>query len=462
MRVLHVSVTDKGNGAHLAGYRLHKGLLQLGVDSSMFVVHRLDDTGDETIRVYQGTANLLLRAKNIAYKRWVARELRRNKERQADYPFIHDRAAEGRRAISQMPETDLIYVHGISNFIDYSHDLPLLAQRAPVVFLLHDMDFFTGGCTHARGCERFTDRCGACPQLMSHREHDLSRRVWERKRAVFRRIRDRLHFVAPSRWIAGEARRSSLLQNFPIEVIPHGIDTEVFRSRDRFAAREVLGIPRSARVLLYVSQPVGRQEKGFAFLAEALKRAKDRDDLLLLVAGGGKLPVEVSTRMLRLGWIRNDLFLSLAYCAADIFVMPSLRETFGVTAVEAMASGTPVIAFATGGIPETVRHGVSGLLVPVGDTSALYRSIEELLPDSTCRSRMAENGRKIAVEEYSMPVHAKRHKEFCARVVSTTYRQNEGQRASQPLPSHRLPSSHVDVGAPGPEGVLDMIHTHKE
>jgi glycosyltransferase involved in cell wall biosynthesis len=418
MRVVHVSVSDKENGAHLAGFRLHRGLLRLGVESKMFVVRRLDDSGDETIRVYQPPTDVFRRAMTFAYRRWLSRDLVRHGKHLNREFFIYDRAAEGRRAISQMPAADVIYIHSAYGFIDYLRDLPLLAQCAPIVFELHDMSFFTGGCSYDDGCGRFTERCGACPLFQSHDEHDPSRHVWERKHTVFSRIRDRLHFVAASRWTARQARRSSLLKDFPIDVIPYGIDTEIFRPSDRVAAREILGVPKNSRVLLYAAHPVDRVQKGFACLAEAVRKMNDREGLFLLVAGGGKLPAEVPIPHRHLGRIHDERLLSLAYCAADVFVMPSLQEAFGLTAIEAMASGTPVIAFASGGIAETVRDGVTGLHVPTGDTSALGESISQLLRNSAARARMSENARKVAVSEYSMSVQAKSHAGLLARITS--------------------------------------------
>jgi glycosyltransferase involved in cell wall biosynthesis len=234
---------------------------------------------------------------------------------------------------------------------------------------------------------------------------------------VFSQIGSRLYAVAPSQWIAQEAKRSSLLRDCRIEVIPNGIDVQIFRPREQQMARELLDIPPGVRVLLYVAQPVDRWEKGFMYVVEALQQVKDWRDLFLVIAGGGKIPAEVPVQHLRLGRVRDERILSLAYSAADIFVMPSLRETFGVTAIEAMAAGTPVVAFATGGIRETVREGITGRLVPTGDARALGQRIEELLQDPSSRSRMAANGRRTAMEEYSLPVIAKHHAEFCARIA---------------------------------------------
>lgn len=418
MRVLHVSVSDKENGAHLAGFRLHQGLCRLGIDSSMFVQRRLDDSGDETIKVYRRPANLLFRAKTFAYRRWIARDLAHYKERKAGQTLVYDRAVEGHFAISQMPEADVIYIHSAYGFIDYFRDLPILAQRAPIVRLLHDMNFFTGGCSYARGCERFVDSCGACPLLFTPSERDLSRRIWERKRSVFSRIRDRLHFVAPSRWIAEEARRSSLLQDFPVEVIPNPLDTEAFRPQDREAMRELCGIPKERQVVGFLSHPLGRVDKGFPLLVKALEAMMDSPRLFLLTAGGGKPPVDVKIPHLHLGRISDTQMLCAFYCASDVVAIPSLEDNLPSVAMEAMACGTPVVTFATGGIPEMVIHEVTGLVVPKADTDALREGIVELLRNSSACARMAANGRRIAVEKYSMRVQAERHADLCARIVS--------------------------------------------
>lgn len=418
MRVVHLSVSDKANGAHLAGLRLHQGLCQIGVDSKMFVARRLDDSGDQTIRVYRPAQDILSRTGTALYRRWITREMAHYEGRRDNEPFMFDRAAGGRRAISQMPPADVVYIHSAYGFIDYFTDLPLLAQRAQIVRVLHDMNFFTGGCTHDRGCGRFTDRCGACPLLISQSEKDPSRRVWERKHIVFSRIRNRLHFLAPSQWIAQQAHRSSLVKDSPVEVIPNGVDTDLFRPHDQGVMREFYGIPREASVVAFLSDPLDRVFKGFPFLIQALNGMKGIPNLFLLTGGGGMPPRDIGIPHLHLGKLYDSRSLCAFYCAADIVAIPSLNDNLPSVAIEAMACGTPAVAFATGGIPEMVRNGKTGVVVPVADVKALGEGIGALLRDSSGRARMAENGRRIAVEEYSMPVLASRHAEFCARIAS--------------------------------------------
>ena len=304
-------------------------------------------------------------------------------------------------------------------FIDYRTFFAAVPQHTPVVRTLHDMSFFTGGCHTEVACGKYTTHCGACPQLGSHRTKDLSHQIWQRKRAAFESVQpDRLHLVTPSRWLASEAKRSSLLHKLPVTVIPHGLDTEVFRPQERDFAREVLRVPQDASVVLFVSEPVHRHIKGFALLAQALNGSSDLTNLLLISVGSGKPPVEVQIPSLHLGCIENARLLSLVYSAADVFVLPSLLENSPLTALEAIACGIPVIGFAVGGVPEIVRHRVTGLLVPPNDVATLRTTIGGLLQDSAKRTEMAVNCRRVAVQEYALEVHVQRYVELYQSILA--------------------------------------------
>ncbi len=141
--------------------------------------------------------------------------------------------------------------------------------------------------------------------------------------------------------------------------------------------------------------------------------------LFLLSVGRGRPAAPVGkARAMHLGYVANDTFLSAVYSAADVLAIPSLQEAFGQTACEAMACGTPVVGFDVGGIPDIVRPGVTGLLVPVGDTAALARAIAGLLGDDAMRAEMSAACRKVAVEEYSHALQARRYAELYERILS--------------------------------------------
>ena len=423
MKIVHVSTYDDitGAGAAIAAYRLHRGLLRLGFDSRMFVAHRRQD--DPTVTAFVPPMDLRSRVRRRLRYELITRSFARYRTSRPDgfEIFTDDRTKQGADVLAQLPPCDVINVHSIEYFLDYRSFFATLPRQTPVVRTLHDMSAFTGGCVYDAGCGKFIERCGACPQLGSNKTEDLSRQIWQRKYSVFngRIPSGRLHLVAASRWTAAEVRRSTLLGDFPVTVIPYGLDIDEFAPRDRYVTRDVLGVPQDARVVLFAAHSLARRNKGFAVLVEALDGLRNLTNLLLISLGDGKPPIETQIPHLHLGLIRNERLLSMVYSAADVFVIPSLQEAFGQTALESIACGTPVVGFAVGGILDTVRPGITGLLVPPQDVAALRAAIVELLQDRVGRSQMAANCRRVAVEEYALEVQARRYAELYESVLAS-------------------------------------------
>lgn len=414
MRIVLIGKRERGGGM-IAAPRLHRGLQQQGHQSTLFLLEREEEDYDPTIRRFSASRDLLSRIRRRAGALRIARDYARyrsSRPRGAEH-FSDDRAPYGGDVLQQIPPCDVVNIHFMNGFLDYQAVLGPLARRTPIVRTLHDMEFFTGGCHVDGGCGRFVDRCGVCPQLGSRAFNDLSHQIWLRKDAALRSVpAGRLWLVTPSQWLAAEVGRSSLAGRFPLAVIPHGVDTEVFRPRDRAAARDVLGIPPDARVLLFVSDYMHRPTKGFAVLAEALNGLTHDPRLVLLSVGSGRPATEVRIPHVKLNSVRNDSLMSLVYSAADVLVVPSLQETFSLAALEAMACGIPVVGSAVGGIREVVRPGVTGLLVPPKDVAALREAIQQLLGDPARRAEMSAHGRQLAVEEYPLALHVRRYVEL--------------------------------------------------
>ena len=404
VRVVHV-IPSAG-----AAYRLHVGLRRLGTDSRMFVLEsRIDDPYATT---FLPPGDLFSRVRRRLRRGQLSRSMARYRStRPAGYGwFFDDRSIHGGAMLDQLPPCDLVHLHATAGFVDYRAFFASVPRRVPVVRTLHDMAFFTGGCHHDWGCGKYTARCGACPQLGSHAEEDLSRQIWRRKHAALGVVPPgRLYCVTPSRWLAETAKRSALLRDVPISVIPLGVDTEQFRPRDRRAARDILGVPQDALAVLFLSDPIDRAEKGFVLLAQALDALGRQANILLVSVGGGALPCKISTPHLRLERIHHERMLSMIYSAADLCVIPSVQDNFPYVALESLACGTPVVAFAVGGLPESVRPGITGRLVPPRDAGALGAAIRELLEQPAQRMEMGAQGRRVAVEEYALELQAQRY-----------------------------------------------------
>ena len=326
--------------------------------------------------------------------------------------FSDDRSPYGTCLLSQLPACDVINLHWLAGFVDYRDFFAAVPKHIPLVWRLADMNPLTGGCHYDDGCGKFTHACGACPQLGSIQENDLSRKIWERKQTAFRLCDPkRLHLVVLSRWMLEQVKQSPLLCNFPVTMIPNGVDLEEFAPRDRRVARDILRIPDGARVVLFIADNATNRRKGFSFLTEALNGLDHQSDLFLLSVGSGKLLPSDRIPYLHLGPI-DYRWLSLVYSAADLFVIPSLQDNLPNTVLEAMACGTPVVGFAVGGIPDMVRPGITGLLVPPCDVVGLLAAILDLVHDERKRKEMSSSCRRIAVEEYSLELQARRYSEI--------------------------------------------------
>jgi glycosyltransferase involved in cell wall biosynthesis len=405
-----LSTYDITGGAARAAYRLHKGLQELGHESSMFVRYRKSD--DPKVKIFAAPMDLITRVRRRIRGERIARDFHRYRlTRPSGYErFSDDRVLTGTALVKQLPACDLINLHWIAGFVDFQAFFSAAPRQVPIVWRLADMNAFTGGCHFDHGCERHFAGCGACPQLGSSDTGDLSQQVWRRKESAFGRLdTNRLHIVALNRWMAGVVKRSPLLNRFPLTVIPNGVNTTTFAPRGTRSARETLGLPQEARVILFVADEVSNRRKGFSLLAEALAGLKSVANLFLVSTGRGAADLRSEIPQRHLGQIDDDALLSAAYSAADLYVCPSLQDNQPNTVLESMACGTPVVGFDVGGVPDMVRPGITGLLAPAQDVAGLREAILEMCRSPERRAQMAANCRRIVMDEYRLEDQMRRY-----------------------------------------------------
>jgi len=414
--ILHIATSPTG-GAGIAARRLHEALRSTGAASRMVVASGAG-SGDEIIELPEG-------ARRAGALKWIAAgrlHLERRLTSKAvsrELAYFSDDRVPGPDRLSSRPEADVLNLHWVARFLDYGTFFPAVRDGQPLVWTLHDMAPMTGGCHYAMDCERFTARCGACPLLGSAAEGDLTRRIHRRKEAALARLRpETTRIVAPSRWLAGEARRSTLLGRFDVEVIPNALNVDVFRPRDRSMARDALGLPQEGKVVLFVAQSVTDHRKGFDLLQDALTGLSGEGSVTLAaLGGGGRQPVEGAVP---LGPIENEHALSHVYSAADLFVLPTRAEAFGQVLAEAMACGIPCVSFDVGGVADVVRPEETGLLASAEDVGGLRAAIERLLRDDELRRRLGARGREVAEREFSRRHVAERYRELYGELVTAS------------------------------------------
>ena len=323
-------------------------------------------------------------------------------------PFSDDRTPHRLHSLNIL-ELDVINIHWVANFVDYRHFFGNCIGDTPVVWRLSDLNPFTGGCHYDQGCGKYKQRCGACPQLGSKTEDDLSRAIWKRKKEAFASIdTTQLHFVAQSEWIKDQVQASPLTERFPATVIPNGLNPDLFQPRDTEGLRSALEIPREHRIVLFVAQSAQNHRKGFDLLSDALA-SLDADSVTLLSIGGNEPDLGAALPHTHLGTIESDLLLSVFYSLADLFVIPSRQDNLPNTVLESMACGTPVVGFDTGGIPDMVRPGETGWLAETGSVRALRQAIEQALADDAAREQRGQRGRAVVEDEYTLERQARRY-----------------------------------------------------
>lgn len=267
-------------------------------------------------------------------------------------------------------DPDVIHLH---NLHGYYINIELLFNYLrtcgkKIIWTLHDCWAFTGHAAYceAANCEKWAEGCSNCPKTHEYPNSilDRSRENWEKKRALMDGIPN-LQIVTPSEWLAGLVRRSFLGQ-YPVSVIYNGIDTGVFYPTDN-GLRAELGL-EDCRVILGVAS-VWDSRKGlqdFLKLYDRIDRSKNRIVLVGLSQEQiGALPEGI------LGIARTDSVAQMAelYSLADVFVNPTYEDNYPTTNLEAIACGTPVITYRTGGSPESAQ--LYGAVVEQGDVEGI-------------------------------------------------------------------------------------------
>ena len=399
MKVALINTSDSGGGAAEACMRLLKALQQSNVDVTMLVQHK--QCPEEQVYTIERTALDKLRSKfNFFYERlpFIAFH-----ERDKSVRFAFSTANAGTDISTEqvIKDADIIHLHWTnSGFLSVNDLKKLIALNKPIVWTLHDMWAFTGGCHYSGSCNHFINQCGNCYYLRQPADNDISHDGWLRKKDMLSRA-DNISFVTCSNWLAGVALKSSLLETKSVQAIPNPIDTTIFSPQDKAAARAKWGIDPSAKVILFGAANINDKRKGIIYLVAALQHLKDHypqaGQIEIVIFGKNKhfdtnvLPFPVHS----LSTITNAADLAALYSLADVFVSPSIQDNLPNMIMEAMACGTPVAAFNTGGIPDLIDHQQNGYLAEFESPTDLAAGINQLLNPANAEEMSAAARDKV-------------------------------------------------------------------
>ncbi|NLV11951.1 glycosyltransferase family 4 protein [Haloarcula argentinensis] len=391
MRVLHLSTSDTGGGAARAAYRLHSGLRSNGVDSRMLVQNK----GSEDSHVY-GTEGAIKKINSKIRRQFDKLPLIQYPNRDSE-TFSPAWTPERRAKQIAKYDPDIVHLHWISG--GYIQLETIAEIDVPVVWTLHDMWPFTGGCHYSKSCTKYQKECGSCPHLGSDDLNDLSNSVWKRKRKAWAGLN--IIVVSPSQWLAEQARKSSLMSRMRIEVIPNCLDMDSFCPMDRAEGIRHFNLNEEKYYLLF-GAAYETPRKGGDLLYEALGQLSGKTDFVGLTFGNvnnkdSESPIPVR----HLGKLSED-DLRLLYSTADLTVVPSREDNLPNVAIESMASGTPCATFNVGGLSDIVDHRKTGYLAEPFDTTDLARGIEWIVNSLSDQIELGNQARTTAQRRYSI------------------------------------------------------------
>jgi len=413
LKVLHISTAAGGSGAGIAAKRIHNSLRRINVNSQLIARHHYGESnaGDEITEIN----NVLGSIGKKALPHLDKLPLLSYPEKSP--PLFSTSWIPNPLLIKKINQIkpDLINLHWINFSFLKIEQLKQIA--CPVVWTMHDNWVFTGGCHYAESCTKYQENCGKCPELGSHKEKDLSRRIWQRKHETFDQVQ-RLYTVSPSHWLRDCASQSSLLKDRQNKVIANPIDCDNFKAIDKKTARKSWGLPFDKKIILFGAlSATSDKRKGFDLLVKALKMtALNNTELVVFGSESSSEVSEINCPSHFTGMLDNENDLVRLYSAADVMVVPSRQEAFGQTAAEAMACETPVVAFGNSGLSDIVNHKTNGYLAQPGNAQDLSIGIKYLLESDAVIGKKA---REKVLSTFEETIIAKQYRDFYQHILST-------------------------------------------
>ncbi|WP_319421338.1 glycosyltransferase family 4 protein [Pleurocapsa sp. FMAR1] len=407
MKVLQINYSDyaNGGGGAIAMYRLYQSLKNIGIDGNILSNYKTLSS-DESQSIDRS-------------QRWES-QIRKITSR-LGLNDLHCISSFGVKKNNFYIDADVLNFHILhSGFFNYLA-IPSLTKNKPAVFTLHDMWSFTGHCAYSYDCDRWKTGCGQCPQLDTYPAVARDNTKWEWKLKNWVYNRSNLVIVTPSKWLTEQAKQS-MLDCLPIHHIPYGLDTEAYQPIEAEHCKYALGIPHDKKVLMFCAVNLKDRRKGGDLLNASLQKlpASLKKDIVLLTLGNSGEHIEsIGIDTINLGYVSSDRLKSIAYSAADLFIFPTRADNLPLVLQESMACGTPMVSFKIGGVPDLVRHNITGYLAAPEDFSDFSQGIIQLLEDNQLRTKMKQNCREIAINEYSLELQAQRYVEIYQRLLET-------------------------------------------
>ena len=362
MKVLLVSTSDMVGGGAIAAFRLMEALNNNGVKAKMLVRDKLSSS----VTVAQtGTIipKVLERLQIMSYlkgKLWQADT--------ADFGIDITRTEEYK-------EADIIHLHWINQgMVSLSCLKKMIKDGKKIVWTLHDEWPYLGICHYRGDCQE--TECRQCPLLPGNIAH----KHYLQKQNIYKK--GNITFVGCSQWITDRAKQA--MPDAEVVHINNCVPHNIFRHIDQTEARKKLDLPLDNKIILFCSQNLKDERKGYTYLQQALEKFIIQGPQSMAMdshspkggEGGGLMTICIGKGG---RYISSPEEMAMMYAAADVFVTPSLQDNLPNTIAEAMSCGTPCVGFNVGGIPEMIDHLQNGYVAQHKDVNDLAEGIQYVL-----------------------------------------------------------------------------------
>lgn len=394
MNIVEVDYSDLC-GKSFNGYELHLALRRKGIQAAQIV--KWKESSLNSVSAYADDKVLDYQIRELEDRYSIQNLL---------FPY-----AEELKKMEEFQKADIVHYHLIHKGAFSLLDIPILMNEKRSVWTIHDPWIVTGNCVHPLGCTQWGDGCKDCRQLndgyFRMRENNVQF-MWEVKKDILGRINPVI--VVASDFMKRYIQKSPITRHFhKIYKIPFGVEITKYQLGKRGMYRRKFGVPDHKFVLAFRCDDV--EIKGCRYLYDALRMIGGDEEIFLFCVGGGTIPEDIEKKyhLINFGWVDDDKQIAEILGASDLFIMPSLAESFGLMAVEAMAAGCTVICFENTVVAEVINAPHCGISVSYGAAGAIAKEIITLKKERENVKVRGHKGHELVKEKYRFDEYVHQH-----------------------------------------------------
>ena len=314
---------------------------------------------------------------------------------------------------------DILNIHNLhGGYFNYNH-LSALSRTIPTVWTLHDMQSFTGRCAHSFDCERWRIGCGVCPKLNYYPpvEKDLSDKMLKQKHNIYQNAN--LHLICPSIWLQKKIE-CSILQKAETTLIYNGVDENIYSPYPN-VDKSIYNLPEDALLIGFLAHGgVKNPYKGGSYLLEVVKKLRNLyPKTFFLEIGGDTKDEKLPDNFIKAVYTKEEKEIAKFYNSIDFLIYPAVADNCPLVVLEAMACGTPIVCFPTGGIPELIENGTSGIITKNTDSDNLLKACSIMIQSEKLRNKFRIESRKRILKHFTLKKQADSYEKLYNEVLDS-------------------------------------------